>query len=269
MKLPVSRQEGKKQQQVMLSRRVINGFIWVILPAMMLPASCRKEEEPPQPATEIVIGDYSGMFSDTSQRAIEAPYNGYDEILIDLDDNDSADLRLLVVEYGSPGLGVRHMSEVESLNRNTAIYGVFTTDTTFLHRTVAYYSDDYNLYKVTNSWFRCRRYLPSDWVERVETRFHGLHLELGDKLSLSDTFSPDTVSFIYSSQSPVYYYVLNDTVCADNEYYQDDCYAVPFGRDIYLGILHKGASERLGWIRIVLQSNRIILKEYAIQKPPS
>ena len=241
-------------------------FVFIVLAFTMIAGSCRKEDDAPPETCELVIGNYRNMIIDSTVQIIDAPYNGGDMISLDFDSNDTIDLRLVVACYGSPGIGVHYVSEIQSLNKNAAIHGFFTLDTAFLNKVISNFSDDYNIYQSITEYYSCRRKNPTDLVSSFGSAFHGLNLNPDDKLKLSDTFSADTVSFIYQHQSPQYMNVSNDTVFIHKSYYESDCHTVPYGKAIYLGFKFKGEQERLGWIKIVLQSEcKITLLEYAIQ----
>lgn len=241
-------------------------FVIIAFAFTTIAGACRKENDPPPVTCEIVIGNYINMIIDSTVQIIDAPYNGGDMISLDFDSNDTVDMRLVVACYGSPGMGVHYVSEIQSLNRNATIYGVFTLDTVFLKKVISVFSDDYNIYQAITEYYSCRRKNPADLVSSFGSAFHGLNLNPDDKLKLSDTFSADTVSLIYQYQSPQYMNVSNDTVFIHKSYYESDCHTVPYGKAIYLGLKFKREKERLGWIKILLQSeSRITLLEYAIQ----
>lgn len=241
-------------------------IISIILTASFV-VSCSKEDNSIPEDKGIIIGNYEGMLVDDTVKVIDAGYNDGDMIYIDFDRNDTADLRLVVACWGSPGLGIHYMSEVEPLSPNTSLFGIFTMDTVFLDRDIGHYSDGYNNYQVTTEYYSCMRKSPADIVSSYGTDFHVVNLNFNENLKLTDTFSPDTVSFIYHSQSPQYTSVQNDTVFIHQSFYESDCYTVPYGEEIYLGVKFRDCNERLGWIKIILQSEtKMTLLEYAIQK---
>jgi hypothetical protein len=227
--------------------------------------SCKKEND--VDTDRIVIGDYHSMYVDSTEISIEASYNDFGEILLDLDLDDSADLRLVVAMYGSPGMGVHYVSELQPLDSWIMIYGAYSGDTTFLDRKIRIYQDEYNTYKSITENYSCQRKNQTDQVIRVETVFHPRVLEKDDILSLSDMFASDTESFIYQWSSPVYTYVENDTVIVESSNSLFDCHSIPYGKEVFLGFKLSGPADRLGWIKIILGSEaRITLKEFAIQK---
>ncbi|NTW26468.1 MAG: hypothetical protein HGA37_17350 [Lentimicrobium sp.] len=237
---------------------------WFIV---LLLCSCSKDNDSGPLSNEITIGNYKDMYVDGTVKTIDPPYNGYEEILLDFDKNDSADLRLLVVMYGSPGMGIRYMSEVQSLNKHTTFYGVYTTDTVFMNRVIGNFSDEYNNYQSITDYYSCRRKNTTDQIISIGNAFHALDLNKNDKLRLTDTFSAETVSFIYQWNSPLLDYFENDTVYRCSSYYEFDCHKMPFGQEIYIGFKFTHKVDHLGWIKIIVQSEaNISLKEYAVQR---
>lgn len=187
--------------------------------------------------------------------------------LLDFDKDDTSDLRLLVAMYGSPGMGIHDIAELQSLNAGTILCGTTTADTIFLYRKTNVYYDDYNIYKVTEDHYSCRRESGDYQVLSSETDFHVLGMEFGDKLGVNDHFSEDTVSFIYNWSTPPCSDFENDTVRISSSYSRFDCHSFPYGEEIYLGFKLIGDPTRLGWIKLILESeNKMALKEYAIQE---
>ena len=228
--------------------------------------SCHKDDED-LPKDYIVIGDYRGMIVDSTHVDLMAAYNSGMILKLDLDKNDSADFRLVVAEMGSPGMGVHAISQLESMNSSCRLYGNFSMDTVYLHQSHHIYSDEYNKYHSITSNYNCRKILPGDVVSGSKTDFHPGGLLKGQKLRMDDTFSADTVSFIYSWSGPVFYNVFNDTVFITYEYYSFDCHELPYGQDIYLGVRCGDVHPKLGWIKLALLSeDRVTLKELAIRK---
>ena len=239
---------------------------WILaLVLLSLFISCKKEND--VDTDKIVIGNYHSLYVDSTEISIEASYNDFGEILLDLDLDDSADLRLVVAIYGSPGMTFHYVSELQPLDSGIMMYGAYSGDTTFLDRKIRIYQDEYNTYKSITNNFSCHRENPTDQVIRVETVFHPLVLEKDDILGLSDLFASDTESFIYQWSSPVYTYVENDTVIVESGNSLFNCHSIPYGEEVFLGFRLSGPADRLGWIKLILGSEaRITLKEFAIQK---
>ena len=238
----------------------------ILLPILLwIFISCEKEKN--STPDDIVIGDYRSMYVDSTEISIEGSYNYSEEIRLDLDLDDSADLRLIVAMYGSPGMGIQYVSEVQPLNSTILMYGAYSDDTTFLDRLIRTYQDEYNTYKSITENYSCHHKNKSDQVIHAETAFHPLALEYGDILSLSGIFASDTESFIYQWSGPTYSYVENDTVCIETSNHLFDCHSIPYGEEVSLGFKLSGPAERLGWIKMIVASEaKITLKEFAIQK---
>jgi hypothetical protein len=246
--------------------RNFSGFILVGCLSGVLFISCQKENDTLSTNQEIIMGDYTGMIIDSTQKVIQSSYNYGEEIFLDFDLNDSADLELVVGEIGSPGMGVHYFSMVQPLNRKTALFGIFTIDTVFLKQVTGYYSDMYNNYKTITDYYCCWEKDPAYRVISCDSAFHALDLDFRDKLKLTDPFSVDTISFIYRWSCPILSNVENDTVVTRSSNYEFDCHSIPHGKEIYIGIKFKDNIERLGWIKLVVGETKMTLKEYAIQR---
>jgi len=241
-----------------------SGLLLMIL--LSLPG-CRKDPEPVLKPQGIIIGDYEGMIVDSTVTTIDAPYNGYEHILIDLDQDSTADLRLLVAMPGSPGMGIRDVSELQPLHQGTALFGTFTLDSTFLREEHFIFSDDYNHYHNSISHYSCRRKSPFDRITETDLRFHLVELKKGEVLDPASVFSVDTVSFIYNWYFHGIQTFENDTVYLRSSDYEFDCQKLPYNKAIYLGVKMLDSPARLGWIQLVLESeSQIRLKEVAFQK---
>jgi hypothetical protein len=239
---------------------------YALLISALFMVSCRKDNNHGLSKQQIFIGNYSGMFVDSTVKTIEASYNGYSEILLDFDKNDSNDLRLVVALYGSPGMGVHPLSELQSLNSRLEFCGAYTHDTLFLSTVITNFSDEYNNYQSITDYYNCRKLNPDDEVFSTDTTFHITKLNRDDKISLSDFYASETISFVYFSFSPTLDFVRNDTVFRVSSQRITDCNALPYGQDIYIGIRLRGSVDRLGWIKILLHSENVTtLKEYALQ----
>ncbi len=226
--------------------------------------SCGKNDD--ADSGKICIGNYHAMAVDSTEKTIEASYNNFDELILDPDRDDTADLRMVVAMYGSPGMGIHYVSEMQVLNDGVGIDGFFTLDTTFLERKIRIYEDDYNVYKSIVDNYSCRRKNLSDEIVGTRSEFYPVELKLNDVLSLSGLFAADTISFIYYWESPVYTYVENDTIIIRSGSTEKDCHRLPYGEAIYLGFRVSGDRERLGWIKMVLSSGAIItVKEVALE----
>jgi len=233
---------------------------------IMLMFSCKKDEDPHPIKDKISIGVYKGLFVDSTAKSIESSYNNSQILDLDLNDNDTADLKFIVGMYGSPGMGVYYISGLQCLHHNIALFGEFAQDTVFLRRNISYYSDEYNNYQVTANYFNCRKLDSQYNVYSIATNFHPLRLNANDILKRSDTFAADSISFIYTWNGWQSVNFSNDTVYVSSSQYNYSCHGLPYNENLYLGFKLSDTKERLGWIRFTLESaTRITLKEYAIQ----
>lgn len=242
------------------------GFGTLLLAGLFL-LSCNKDPQPALQTRLIVIGDYNNMLVDSMVKIIDAPYNGYEDIILDLNRDDTSDLRLLVAMFGSPGMGIHSISQLQPLHTGISFFGVNVIDSTFLDEDHFMFSDEYNNYHTIVSNFSCRRKSPWDRFLESGTCFHPRELKKGEKLDQTAIFASDTTSFIYSWFFHGIQTFENDTVFLHTGYYEFDCYRLPYNKAIYLGVKIQDSIVRLGWIQLVLESeNRIRLKEVAFQK---
>lgn len=228
--------------------------------------SCKKDDDTHPIRDKLSIGVYKGLFVDSTAKSIESSYNNGQILNLDLNQNDTADLKFVIGMYGSPGMGVYYVSSLECLHNNIVLFGEFTRDTIFLKRNISYYSDEYNHYQVTANYFNCRQLDQQYDVFSIATNFHPLRLNKNDMLKRSDTFAADSISFIYSWNGWQSVNVSNDSVFVSSSHYDYGCHVLPYGENLYLGYKLTDTKERLGWIRFTLESaTRITFKEYAIQ----
>jgi hypothetical protein len=246
-----------------------NRLLFLLFAVMILyTISCKKDNDPEPVKEEILIGIYQDIMVDSAGESITASYNKSYSFSLDLNQNDTADLRFAVGMYGSPGMGanVQYTSSLSCLHPNIALYGEITQDTVFLHRHIRYESTGNGHYEVSEDYYDCRQFNQFYNVHSINDKFHPLRLMPNDTLSLSDNFVHENVSFIYTWSGWQSFFQSNDTTYISSSQYDYSCRALPYNTDIYLGFRLTDTKGRLGWIRFELGGGpRITLKEYAIQ----
>lgn len=240
-------------------------LVLVIASIFITVAACKKDNNPEPDNSAIKIGIHKGLEIDSTVIQLTASYNNGEQLQLDLNNNDTADVRLVVAMYGSPGMGVYYTSSLLCLNHKIKLFGAFFQDTVFLRQNISCFSDEYNNYHTTVNYYNCRKLDSLYQVFITRTDFHPLKLNPGEVLKRVDTFASDSISFIYSWSGGQSVDYSNDTVYISSSRYDYSCHALPYGEDIYLGFKFTDQTERLGWIRFVLGFNTITLKEYAIQ----
>jgi len=243
-------------------------FFFLFAVMILFVASCKKDNDPEPIKDKISIGVYEGIVVDSTVRSIEASYNKSYSFSLDLNQNDTADLKFIVGMYGSPGMGasVQYTSSLSCLHPNIALLGEITQDTVFLHRHIRYESNENGHYEVAVNYYDCRQLNQFYNVHSIASKFHPHRLIPNDTLALSDNFEVKNLSFIYTWNGWQSFFHSNDTSYISSSQYDFSCRALPKNKDIYLGFRFTDTKERLGWIRFELGGGpRITLKEYAIQ----
>lgn len=239
-----------------------------MLPVLaLLIISCEKSKDENKADAAIKIGEYENMLVDSNKNIIESSYNHYQDIQLDVNHDQYPDVRLVVMEIGSPGMGIHYVSEIQPLTAAFELYGQYTIDTSFLQEQVSYSIDSNYVYQTSYYKHCCFRTLNSDRVESIMSAFHPLELAYHQTLSNTGTFSSDTISFIYSWSSPIISYFENDTAFVHQSTNLFNCHAIPYGTDVYLGFRFTDDQIHLGWLKLKLEAeSRMQLKEWAIQR---
>lgn len=242
-------------------------YFYMILIISLLPAllsGCMKETEIRKQS--IRISDPSGMIINDSARTITGMYNRPQTIKLDVNRDGIPDLSLTANIIGSPGMGQHPHASIQALHHELGFLGFLSKDTTYVNENIMISQDGNLVYHQTTFRFNCQKLSPFYNFYSTAENFHLKTLEPNDELQISNLFASDTVSFIYSWNSPIIPYFANDTVFTRQSYTNFSCFALPYNTDIYLGYNVLIDSNRLGWLKIrINSSSSLTLLEWAIQ----
>ena len=239
-------------------------MILIISILLALLSGCMKETEIRKQS--IHISDRSGMIVIDSAQTITGMYNQPQTVQLDVNSDGMPDLSLTANIIGSPGMGQHPYASILALHHELGFFGLMSNDTTYVNENIEISQDGNLVYHQTTFRFNCQKLSPFYNFYSTAENFHLKALQPNEDLEISGLFAADTVSFNYSWSSPIIPYFANDTVYTRQSYTDFNCFALPYNTDIYLGYNILTDSNRLGWLKIrINSSSSLTLLEWAIQ----
>lgn len=244
-------------------------FIPLFLLLLIITVTCVKDDQS-YDISKIVIGDYSNMILRSYNDTVNSGY-GNPDCYIDIDGDQTNDIKIACGTWGSPGMGYHGFTDINTLHADVQFYQTNRTDSIYYHHeidtngTTTMFIRHYKTYG-------CVKISEADTLSFVKSpEVKTTTLQNGDIIYKSDLFASDSIFVSDSSYSypphPVYYY--GDTLVV-SYFHRDNygCVDCPAGKSKYLGVkLLTNGVERLGWIKLdVFGSNKVAVIESAIQR---
>jgi hypothetical protein len=224
------------------------------------------------PEEFIELGDGTKMRITAIDKSITGYYQGSEVFDLDLNNDNTSDIRFSSAVWGSPGIGQHPSTQVMCQHKDVKLLGFFKNDTTFIHTAISSYLDNNNIVNITiTKTFTCDRVAAEDSVKSVNlNEFKLLDKGIDEIIYVSDKFKNDTILLNTDTQTypPDYLPCGPDTIIRELKVYKSDCFEFPMNTERYIGFkLLVNDVYRLGWIKVnLLQSNKIQIIESAIQE---
>lgn len=248
----------------------MNSFKIISLIVLCFFISCKKDQ--PLPEEFVKLGDGTKMKISSIDTTITGYYHGGEIFDLDLNDDNSPDVRFSSTVWGSPGIGQHPSTYVLCLHNDVKLLGFFKNDTTFIHTASSSYQDNNNILNITiTKTFSCDKAAIEDSVKSVRPHeFKLLDKSINEIIYLSNEFKNDTILLNTDTQTypPDYLPSGPDTIIRVLKIYKSDCYQFPMSTERYIGFkFMENNMYRLGWIKVnLLQANQIKIIESAIQE---
>ncbi len=238
----------------------------------LLVLSCKKDKIISNNGN-LTFGNYSNMIVKKYEILIVGSYRSPKSFNLDVNNDQSEDIRLTSEVWGSLAIGENHpRSVIECLNPNMQLLGYFVNDTTFLFRQKSVFTGLNNIIQIDSFYkYTCHRILNTDSiVGNALNQFKVLPQIKGDIIKNGSTFKSDVIILIDDSYSFTYFInkISPDTSVYRHIIYSNDCNSFPIGEIMYIGIkITKDNIEKLGWIKLsIFDKNKIFILESAIQE---
>ena len=231
--------------------------------------SCKKDGDQPG---QRLIGDTENMIVTNYNQMIS--FN--DSLEIDVDHDSINDFRFIHLVS----------SEVLSLGSNRLLMGEYVNDTIFSHLHVSWsqlYQADtvYETIQTNDTRFEHCRAEWDDPVIRVNTnQFRLIPKRYNNPLNKTNQFTSGRIKFFnlwiirMDQDSLIHHDSINflgrnywATIIDVDSYESDYCHCFPRGEVVYIGIkMSKGNKEKLGWIKLSVAENYLVLIQSAIEE---
>ena len=230
-------------------------------------ASCHKE-----PEKSIAFGNTKGM----NVKALNTNIGLGETMDLDLNDDGSADLKLVSFYDGPQGGTKYQMLYLDCLNENVAFLGEMMEKERYTHRDTTYTMDSNEhttvLFFTANNL--CEKISEHDEV-RTTNSFILSSNNVNDTFGIDDYFQSKRIFLFIEDDNPGsgpvdYIYNSNDTTYVWDSSTTYSCDAFPTNTETYIGVkINKDGTPHLGWLKVNLTGNHTVnvhLIETAIQK---
>lgn len=232
--------------------------------------ACHKDDavvktDAPNHDSTLLFGETKGMNITVYNQSLSG------NMKFDLNADGLNDLKLVNIEWHSPGLGVHYPKAIVPLHKQLLIMGDYFNDSIFIHPTQTFVTNINPIEIRNRRILSCSRKTPNDSV--YANNINNIHVRNCNalaKLNLSNVFSNDSLPMeadnYYSSLTT--YSPNMDTLYVWENIWLTDCRAMTQNEPFYVGfVLEDNLRKRLGWLKLTYTApNQFLLIETAIQR---
>ena len=236
-------------------------FFLLLLAVICVMPSCKKMVA----IHGIAFGDTSHMIVTPTNDTIDYLHH---EKNFDFDDDGISDL---MISLSQPGAASGHWDKFTAKSMAvTKLLGKQVELEKYIHSETSYStSDDGNVVIVKHdNYYTCNPMADSDSLYEKKDTFVLLANAEGDMFKLDDEYA-DTEATIFeqSYNSPGGYEHTADTTEFWTNHNLNDCTNFPLDTPVYIGFMFSyNGKTRLGWVKILVDQNSLVVVETALQK---
>lgn len=238
----------------------------MVLAAILSLTSCKKD--PSQ--NKIIFGDSSRM-AVTKYEANQYQSDNFGQwyYSIDLNHDGTDDVQFFMEDIGSAGLGHELVHTLKCLNENVELLGETIIQNKYYHVDSTFHTEDSISWVVgVYQTYSCEQMDEADSIVSTTEKFLLSANNANDSFDGTDSFMSTNV--IIKNRS--YFYPMGTEQIGNILYhyqleYLNNCDIFPMDEEKYIGFrINSGNKTRLGWMKIILNEDKVQLLETAIQK---